>query len=239
MGIGLKHFKFSSIIRNLFYLAAGMKYCKKYNAPFGPHFPSELNSMATVWNFSQVRPGRIGTMIDVGANDSQMAKLFLVMSPDLKLLSFEPLSACKPIGEVYRCALSDTTGTGKMFLTTQDTYGAVLNDSNAPHNAVEETEIKRFDDLGISTATLPKPVFLKVDTEGHELRVLRGFGKQLDGVEMVLLEVQNAQNEAHTADALETYSFLRSQGFTKSRALFSWFDGYNQPAYMDVLFWRE
>jgi FkbM family methyltransferase len=206
--------------------------------PFRRHFPSALNSMATVWNFSELNLGAFGTLVDVGANDSQMAKLLLAMSPKARLISFEPLAGCKPIGEVHRCALSDVNGTGKMFLLTQDTYGAVLNASDVPHNDEQAVEVKRFDSLGISIADLPGPVLLKVDTEGHEMQVLRGFGDQLKKVDVLLLEVQNTQYEGHAPDALDTFSFLRNAGFTKSRVLFSWFDGVKPPAYFDVLFWR-
>jgi hypothetical protein len=99
-------------------------------------------------------------------------------------------------------------------------------------------EVKRFDAMGLDLANCKRPIFLKVDVEGHELEVLKGFGASLAQVDDVVLEVQNEQNRAHAHDATELFAFMAAQGFNYSKALYAWFDGYHEPAYFDVLFRR-
>jgi len=48
------------------------------------------------------------TFIDIGAHESEVATWFKRAWPDIRVISFEPDSACKPIGEVHRRALNDS-----------------------------------------------------------------------------------------------------------------------------------
>lgn len=236
--IGLKHLSPTAVARNLYGTIAGYRLCARYRARFWTYFPECLNSMTTIANFSKLDLNPPGTIIDVGANNSQMAKLLQLLAPNAEILSFEPLPTCQPMGKVYRMALSDQTSKGTMYVLSRDTYGAILDDSSAAHDSSQPTEVRRFDSLGVNLAGTPHPVMLKIDVEGHELRVLQGFGTELRHVDYVLLELQNAQNESRTSDGLNTYAFLYANGFRHSRILFAWFDGSKMPAYLDVLYWR-
>ena len=246
MGIRIqtKHLRPSSLVRNLYYVVAGLKLCRKYNGKFFDYYPSCANSLCTVWNISCLPIASPHTIVDVGAHDSEFARLLLLINPAARLISFEPQSECHPLGKVYRMALSDVNGEGTLCAPQGDRYGARLRNDPTPGHDSSQTrewrvEMRRFDSLDIDMTTLKKPVLLKVDVEGHELRVLKGFGQQLDHVTHVIIEVQNDQNRDRDYDALELYSYLATHGFGHSLCLNAWFDGSNPPAYSDVLFSKQ
>jgi len=246
MGIRIqtKHLRPSSFVRNLYYVIAGLKLCRKYNGKFFDYYPSCANSLCAAWNMACQPIALPCTIIDVGAHNSEFARLLLLISPTAHLISFEPQSECHPLGKVYRMALSDTNGESTFYAPRGDRYGARLGNDPAPGPDSSRTkewrvEMRRFDSLDIDLTSLGKPVLLKVDVEGHELRVLKGFGQQLDHVTHVILEVQNNQNRDRDYDALELYSYLATRGFGHSLCLNAWFDGSNPPAYSDVLFSRQ
>jgi FkbM family methyltransferase len=61
--------------------------------------------------------------------------------------------------------------------------------------------------------TLPGPFFLKIDTEGYELDVLRGAAKVLAKTDVVLMEVAITQRQLGEPGLIEIGSFMESRGF--------------------------
>ncbi len=231
------HLSPSGLVRISCHLLSGIRLCRKHSVKLSPYLPACLNSMTTIWNYSQRGLPAPGTIIDVGANDSQMTRLIQILAPQSRVLSFEPNPACHPIGEVHRFALSDEDGRGTLYVTHDD-YGSTM-EVHRPDSAQQVVvETRRFDSLGIRVRDLPRPVLLKVDVEGYELKVLRGLGEELSAVDAAIIEVQNHRDQEKLYDATELYAHLRQHGLGDSTVLFAWFTGTLPPEYMDVLFAR-
>jgi hypothetical protein len=99
----------------------------------------------------------------------------------------------------------------------------------------------RLDDLidngKINWFSIKYPLLVKIDTEGCDLDVIKGFGKYIEDVDYLIVEIGNYENNGF--DAIDLYSYLKQYGFNNSRILYSVvYEGTAKPYYMDVLFWR-
>jgi len=73
-------------------------------------------------------------------------------------------------------------------------------------------QMHRFDTL-IAAGTVPAPHFLKIDAQGFEYHVLRGFGTELQNVLGIRLETQLRGLYKGQVLFHDIYEFLRSNGF--------------------------
>ena len=76
---------------------------------------------------------------------------------------------------------------------------------------------KSGDDIHIvpldTYSELPGPFFVKIDTEGFELEVLRGAVKVLEQTDVVLMEVAITERQVGEPDLIEIGMFMKSNGF--------------------------
>lgn len=238
------------LIRIFYQLMAGWKLCRKYGAPLRRYVPACINPMISVGNADRILAGqpRPRTIIDVGANQSQMARLLLLLAaPDAQVLSFEPIPTLNPIGQRFNQALSDTDGTADFFIPgkTDDELGSLYADAadqSRQGSRKIQVQTTRFDTLAatgvVPWKTLKRPILLKLDTEGSELKVLQGFGACLRDVDYVLTEVENADTRGRHYDLMALCRQMDASGFNRSRLTYACFDGCALPSYFDLLFWR-
>lgn len=251
MKIHLYHIGPLGLIRIFYQLIAGCRLCRKYNKPLYRYIPSCINPMISVGNADRILAGKPPpqTIIDAGANQSQMARLLLLLAaPNTQVLSFEPVPTLRPIGQRFTQALSDTDGMADFFIPGQgdDELGSLYADGTDPHQqGCRKIQVRtaRFDTLAntgvVPWQTLKRPILLKVDTEGNELKVLHGFGNYLRDVDYVLTEVENADTRGRHYDLIEMCRQMAAAGFNRSRLTYACFDGSALPSYFDLLFWRE
>jgi FkbM family methyltransferase len=134
------------------------------------------------------------SMIDVGAHHG--ATLVPFLNAGWRVWAFEPIEANRAVltrrfGDCDRLevrpeAVSDRTGTAAMHLAlnldgSEHDYYHSLERTRADRyhrkGRVVEAPVVRLDDL-VGRGEIPERVgFLKVDTEGHDLAVLRGAGR--------------------------------------------------------------
>ena len=93
--------------------------------------------------------------------------------------------------------------------------------------------MKRFDELDIK---LERPCLVKIDVEGSEFEVLKGFGNKLDSVDIIQLEyifeeVYNRKN------FIKIISLLHRHGFGFIQPVITWYK--NKPCSNDLLFFRQ
>ena len=212
--------------------------------------PDSINGMTMAWNFSLAveNMAKPGTLIDVGANVSQVAKLLLLScQKDTDVYSFEPIPELATIGTRFKVALSDSDGSSEFYIPIGDgelgsLYKEYANNLDAGAKTIP-VEKARFDTL-VEQGKIPwqqakRPILLKVDAEGSELAVLKGFGKCLNDVDLIISEISNDPGRGRQYDWLEVSQYVGEFGFDHSRVLYACYDGPRAPAYLDVLFWRS
>jgi FkbM family methyltransferase len=251
MKIHLFHLQPIGLIRIFYHLLAGRRLCRKYGVALRRYIPLCINPMTSVWNADRILVGlpRFETIIDVGANQSQMTRLLrLLAAPGAEILSFEPILSLNPIGKRFHRALSDADGKAEFFIpgASDDELGSLhrdFADQSGQGARSIQVEMARFDTLvanGVVTwATLKKPILLKIDTEGNELKVLKGFGNYLRSVDYVLTEVENDNSRGRHYDLIEMCDRMKEAGFNRSRMTYACFEGDSAAPYFDLLFWRH
>jgi FkbM family methyltransferase len=188
------------------------------------------------------------TIIDVGANVSQMTRLLLLSLPEgAEVISFEPNESLKPRGKVFHFGLSDHDGEATFYLPADSTWGTFVpekvKDLQDDNPKKIKLKLRRFDSLlksgEIDEAGIKRPVLLKIDTEASELQVLRGFGAYLDRVDYVLMELTNPKSDTDESALFRVPEHLGRHGFNAGQILYAAHHGSALPDYLDVLFWKR
>ncbi len=249
MKIHLFHLTPYGLSRILAHLVAGYRLCRACGGRLLSFIPGSINSMTAAWNTFVVLQNHAlsspHTIIDVGANESQMTRLLkLAAAPGVRIISFEPNSALKPLGEVFREALYDRDGDGELYVPQGETGWAstVRSPFHAKATGVPIV-LRRFDSLvrdgKINSTDWKHPVLVKIDTEGAEYAVLKGFGDEISRVDYLLIEVETQGQRGGGYSLTALSALLYSHGFDKAAAVSSGFNGPDLPPYMDVFFWRS
>lgn len=162
---------------------------------------------------------RIGTVLDVGVLNGTPE--LMAHFPQAMHILFEPIIEFNPQivrnynripHEVVNVAVSD--GTGETLLEMYhmvDVPGHRFSHSNvtsepAPGRAHRTVPMTTLDDF-LKDRELPKPYFLKIDVDGHELAVIAGATETLKECAVVMIE-------ATLQEVPERLSAVAAHGFT-------------------------
>jgi len=148
----------------------------------------------------------IRTLIDIGANDGAfgafIARYFSVDST----YAFEPLPFCIPQIEksfsnvpnvkVFSVALSDYTGTEQLYQNSYAPASSLLRVSDTSKEEFPQTSgetpitvpVVPLDDV-LDVDKLNKDIFIKIDVQGLEDRVIKGGKKVFSAAKCVLVEM--------------------------------------------------
>jgi len=170
-------------------------------------------------------------IFDVGANIGQTSACYATIFPNCRIHSFEPFaenyehllrnSGSHPNVTAHRLALSDTDGhldvrrdnhPLSQWNSLNPEYQVILEQRGQfSTETVSLTKGDTFCELvGVSNLAL-----LKIDTEGHEFEVLKGFERAFSrsAIQSVLLEVGFGGDSSH-GKFQEVNSFLVRQGMS-------------------------
>lgn len=167
------------------------------------------------------------TIFDVGANIGQSAAKFRRRFPKASIHCFEPSAGsarrirARRLGnvKVHEIALGSSAGTGALVRG---------HDPAIFHIADEGDETIAIDtiDAFCETHRIDRIDFLKIDTEGHDLEVLRGAAAMLGAWRIMAVQVEagmNPENSFHIS--FETLkAFLEGYGYR----LFGFYDQVNE-----------
>ena len=150
----------------------------------------------------------IETILDIGANTGQFAQQ---MRNDLgyrnRIISFEPVSAAFTMLEanargdvnwdVFNFALGDTEERRKINISGNLTSSSLLDMlpahlESAPQSKYvgkEEIEVKKLDSIFGELCGSTSNVYMKIDAQGFEDKVLRGAKYSLKSIDTVQLEM--------------------------------------------------
>jgi FkbM family methyltransferase len=189
-------------------------------------------------------------VLDVGANIGEMTARYLEYFPNAKVWSFEPVSATcdalrtrfanEPRVQVRKEALGDHQYIALMQ-AVGTSVGNMIVDREDAGGRYEPVSVRTGDGFLAETG-LPVVDFLKIDTEGHDLRVLMGFTAALQRKAIRILQVEasmNSTNKRHVA-IQDFMQFLEPLGYHLYRVTHQVleYDGRGILRRADLIFWR-
>lgn len=150
----------------------------------------------------------IDTVLDIGANTGQYAEF---LRKDLgyakRILSFEPMSSAyalldakakkDPLWEAFHFALGDSEGTGVINIAANSISSSLLDmlpahlksAPNSAYKARESIEVKTLDSVFDGLCNASNVVYMKIDTQGFESKVLKGAQRALQRIHTVQMEM--------------------------------------------------
>ena len=149
----------------------------------------------------------IQTVLDVGANVGQYARMVRGAGFDGDILSFEPLSDAyrrltrrskgDPRWQAFNTAVGAEPGRSTIHISANSFSSSLLAMTKAHLDAAPGSEFIGSEDVDVTTvASLvethgldPARLFIKVDTQGFEKSVMAGAGSVIDTVAAVQLEL--------------------------------------------------
>lgn len=180
-------------------------------------------------NHTWVKKAGIKTLIDVGAHSGEFSSAMHAVVPDAHIYAFEPLPECrerlmKRLGgngtvEHFPVAIGDSSGTIEFWRSSFAKASSALrmsplHQSAFPWSAKNDRITVPMDTLDhcIGDRDLPGKVFLKIDVQGYEDRVLKGATQVLRRVDYVLVETSFRPLYEGEAQFHEIYDMLRQAG---------------------------
>ena len=166
-------------------------------------------------------------VIDVGANKGQFSLLVRYIFPSKNILSFEPLNGCSAIIRnlfakdknifLYQHALSDKDGYDIIYRTKNNDSSSLLKPKLVTQyypgcSILNKEKIELKTGSSIEDERL-KNCLLKIDVQGSELAVLKGFNKKLRYVKYVLIEISELELYESQPVFDDVHSYLLKNGF--------------------------
>jgi FkbM family methyltransferase len=179
------------------------------------------------------RGGVKGVWIDVGAHLGETTLAPAMQNPDLTVYAFEPnlRAAVSLVGRAHNfivlpMAVAETDGCAQFHINSLEEASSLLAmDENSRRSwkggsALREESTQTVPTIRLDTfmdATgIARVDFLKVDTQGSDLAVLRSAGKRLRDIRKITLEVDVSLRRLYqdSPSKEEVLSFLQVAGFT-------------------------
>lgn len=151
---------------------------------------------------------RINVIVDVGANVGQFAESMWELGYKGTIISFEPQaeayntlrrkaarSRCS--WRVFQYGLGDKNTTALLNISANSASSSLLemldeHEKSAPHSRVisnQQVEVRTLDSVVEEHCETSDRLFLKIDTQGYEEKVLNGAVRVLDRVKGIQLEM--------------------------------------------------
>lgn len=207
-----------------------------------------------------LRGRRFGTVLDVGANRGQFARIALQAFPGVRIHCFEPLAA--PHAELSQWAATASRGLATAHNIALGECEAVLEmHEHVAHSAsssilattrtaeelfpqTRQTTLQRVPVTTLDdwtrrhTDALEFPVLLKIDVQGYEVQVLRGARMALSAVEACIVEVSTVPLYEGQARFSELVALLDEAGLIYSGNIAQFHARDGSAIYLDALFCR-
>jgi FkbM family methyltransferase len=203
-----------------------------------------------------MRPLRLATVVDVGANKGQFSLLARDINPGAKIIAFEPLPAAAatfsslfagdPLTRLHAVALGRDSGQARMHVSRRQDCSSLLEIGelqvrHAPGSdaAGQETILCKRLDAMLADGDIAAPALLKIDVQGGELAVLDGCGDRLARFDYVLSEVSFVPLYKGQPTADQIIAHLDGHGFAVAGVTAPWMAADGTCLQADFLFRRR
>lgn len=175
----------------------------------------------------------IDLIFDVGANTGQFGKMLRALGYAQRIVSFEPLSAARerlmlaakrdPLWHVAeQVAIGAESGEVELHIAGNSVSSSVLGMLDAHSRAAPESAyvgsqrvpLRKLDDAAMGFVNPDSKLFLKIDTQGYEDRVLAGAPELLRRAVGVQLELSLVPLYDGQRQFDELYLALKGMGFS-------------------------
>lgn len=179
-----------------------------------PAFPAGMlpSGLNPYHDIKRHLPGyRASTVFDVGANIGQSAQKFRKWFPQAQIYCFEPVTTSfaalqhrlkgRQNVHCFQLALGATNGTGQIRLDGMAEMFSLVPDAvepaQTPAAALETVALTSLDAFCTNHA-IQQINYLKIDTEGYDLEVLKGAEQMLQAQQIDLVQVEAGMYPANT-----------------------------------------
>lgn len=185
------------------------------------------------------------TIVDVGAFEGDWSRLAREIWPQSRILMFEPnvqkqarvSVVANSLGASLFCELLGANDGAPVSFNVMESGSSVLSERSPLDRIIENRKLRRMDTL---IEEVESPVFVKIDTQGYELEVLKGAQRILPKIDAILLEVAIIEINEGAPLLDEVVAFLKLLGFVTYDIL----EFHRRPLdgalnQIDILFVRE
>jgi FkbM family methyltransferase len=181
--------------------------------------PSEtMDEVSLIYDLLRARNS--GTMVDVGAHFGESLRQFAKQG--WRVLAFEPdddprkqqaiREQLNPHSKLLNCALSDTRVDMKSFYRSAISTGiSGLIPFHESHQVALQVEVTVLADV-LQSEGIQRIDFLKIDTEGNDLLVLKGLDWQVKP-DVILCEFEDAKTKTVGYDYKVLGDYLLAAGY--------------------------
>ncbi len=191
-----------------------------------------------------LRSCNIDTVLDVGANSGQFAEY---LRNDLgytkNIISFEPLSSAfallkqkadkDPCWDAFNTALGDINGQSEINIAENSYSSSLLNmlpshlksSPKSGYKGKETIDVKTLDSVFDGLCSMTSTVYMKIDTQGFESKVLKGAKNSLQRIHSVQIEMSLVPLYEGELLFNELYSLMMDNGYS----LFAIMPGFSDP----------
>jgi FkbM family methyltransferase len=199
---------------------------------FGNRFGVDVKMTDEEILMKQINNNNIDLIFDIGANEGQFAELIFKMGFKGRIVSFEPLTSAYKIlfqkSEKYtnwevaeRFAIGESDGEIILHISENTLSSSALDileehTKAAPdsvYTGEEKVKVYKLDTIGKKYLKDSKNIFLKIDTQGFEEKILNGANKFLKDVKGILVETSLVKLYEGQALFPKIYSMIIEKGF--------------------------
>ena len=170
-------------------------------------------------------------IIDIGADNGETSKLFSKAFPNSKVVGFEANPKIYTLAKencehnknitLYNNAISDKKEIVDFYVTSNDVSSSINKINQTEGNSKDyKNELDLKTKVSIQANILDEytsnqnVLILKIDTQGHELKVLEGAKETLKKTKFVLIEMSNHNLYINGCKYFEVDDLLRKNNFT-------------------------
>ena len=174
---------------------------------------------------------QIDLLLDVGANTGQYVQYVRDLGYKNQVISFEPVSvsfqelnrkaSLDPLWQVHQRALGSKAGSNAINISANSFSSSLLEILPSHLNAAPQSKVIDKEMITIETldhflegmSNLSKRIFLKIDTQGYELEVLKGAEKILP--EIICVQIELSLIPLYKTETMydELLTFFKEKGF--------------------------